>query len=144
MGGTSGAIYGIFLSALALHLSRISSSSSSVSTATTSTSGILARACVAALDDLCGYTTARQGHRTLMDSLIPFVATYGRSASFAEALCAAEQGMQATGTMHAVLGRASYVDAGIIDKRRFPDPGALGVVSILKGIENSLREQSAS
>ena len=140
MGGTSGAIYGIFLNALALHISRVAS----LSSAETSTSRILAEAGVAALDDLCGYTTARVGHRTLMDALIPFVKNFGNSVSFPQALAAAEQGMEGTRVMSAVLGRATYVDAEILNKGRFPDPGALGLISILKGIENALGEKVSS
>lgn len=72
----------------------------------------------------------------MMDALIPFVEIFGTTLDLGAAVSAADQGAQATRTLKAVLGRASYVgDEAFNVDGGIPDPGALGVVSVLKGIE---------
>jgi triose/dihydroxyacetone kinase / FAD-AMP lyase (cyclizing) len=135
MGGTSGAIYAIFLNAVVTSLAKktvdvISPASVKV---------LIAEALGEGLGELFKYTLARKGHRTLMDALIPFVETFQEKGDFREAYEEACRGAKSTAKMTAVLGRASYVG-----KERFagedgiPDPGALGIVSILKGINKGL------
>ncbi|KAI1871714.1 hypothetical protein JX265_005700 [Neoarthrinium moseri] len=115
MGGTSGAIYAIFLNAAANSLS----SREKAATATESV-----------------------GHRTLMDALIPFVEVLSTS-GFDAAREEAKKGADATQKMAAAMGRASYVGQDVFDERGgIPDPGALGVVSILKGISLVLGSNS--
>ncbi|KAF8253687.1 dihydroxyacetone kinase [Wilcoxina mikolae CBS 423.85] len=137
MGGTSGALYGIFLSAFATGLANQGGSSSFPA---------IAAAAKYALDTLQKYTPARVGDRTLMDALIPFVeAIYERREEGAEAALtmgveAAEIGYRATKGMAARLGRASYVDAAAFEGDGVPDPGALGVMAVVKGILEGVKE----
>lgn len=136
MGGTSGAIYAIFLNALANSLSRRA--------AEDSWAAVVPAALSDALNELFKYTLARKGHRTLMDALIPFVeALQGASSSFEEAIEQAILGAESTRRMEAAMGRASYVSKDVFEKEGgVPDPGALGVVSVLKGISAGLNGSS--
>lgn len=58
-----------------------------------------------ALKNLMGYTSARQGGRTVMDSLIPFAKTLEKEKDLSKAVEAAEQGAQGTRGMQAKFGR---------------------------------------
>jgi dihydroxyacetone kinase len=130
MGGTSGALYGIFLSAFASGLSHQESASFPA----------IATAAKHALAILEKYTPARCGDRTLMDALIPFVeAIYEHRdeeprEALRKGLEAAENGFEATRHMRAKLGRASYVDPAVFEGEGVPDPGALGVVAVIRGV----------
>lgn len=132
MGGTSGAIYAIFLNAVANSITGLTASP-------IKTAHLLQEAFQGGLDELCRYTPARIGHRTLMDALIPFVKTYGETSSLADAIGEARRGAEGTRQMTAALGRASYVGQDRFDDEGgIPDPGALGVVSVLRGVEIGL------
>ncbi|KAG5752447.1 hypothetical protein H9Q72_002455 [Fusarium xylarioides] len=134
MGGTSGAIYAIFLNAVANRLLELTTSSSSLTV-----SEFIQQALQSGLDELCRYTPARIDHRTLMDALIPFVKNYSLSGSLKAALAEARKGAESTRQMVAALGRASYVGQDRFDEEGgIPDPGALGVVSILEGLCDGL------
>ncbi|KAL9563665.1 hypothetical protein ACKAV7_012333 [Fusarium commune] len=128
MGGTSGAIYAIFLNAVANRLLELTASSSSFTV-----SEFIQQALQSGLDELCRYTPARIGHRTLMDALIPFVKNYSLDGSLKAALAEARKGAESTRQMVAALGRASYVGQDRFDEEGgIPDPGALGVPSTVK------------
>ncbi|KAF4960649.1 hypothetical protein FGADI_818 [Fusarium gaditjirri] len=130
MGGTSGAIYAIFLNAVANRLLELATSSSSLTV-----SEFIQQALWSGLDELCRYTPARIGHRTLMDALIPFIKNYSTDGSLKAASAEARKGAESTRQMVATLGRASYVGQDRFDEEGgIPDPGALGVVSILEGL----------
>ncbi|KAF3917937.1 hypothetical protein ABW20_dc0109919 [Dactylellina cionopaga] len=120
MGGTSGAIYGIYLNALVNNLRHGKS-----------TEGIkerLQQALSGALKELCTFTLARKGHRTLMDTLIPFVETFEKTGDLANAVEDGSKGCEETKKMEAKLGRASYVSTEQIEKDGgVVDPGALGL-----------------
>jgi len=58
-----------------------------------------------ALKNLMGYTSARQGGRTVMDALIPFCETLEKDADLSKAVEAAEQGAKSTSGMKAKFGR---------------------------------------
>ncbi|KAH9214932.1 Dak1 domain-containing protein [Leptodontidium sp. 2 PMI_412] len=145
MGGTSGALYAIFFNALAnsmssiyaLHMTSISTTSPNINT-----SQMLGLALSQALSELCRYTAARIGHRTLMDTLIPFVETFAHSLDFNAAVGEARQGVESTRKLEAVLGRASYIGKDNLHieegKLNVPDPGAVGVWCVLQGIGNAL------
>lgn len=137
MGGTSGAIYAIFINAVAEALESIDLDASPNKQ---SISEIMSIALRKGLEDLFKFTTAREGHRTLMDTLIPFVATFSRTnQDFDAAFEAAQQGCEKTKMMEALLGRASYVGKSRFEENGgIPDPGALGVLSILRGIKMAL------
>lgn len=135
MGGTSGAIYAIFLNAAANRLTELATAEAG---AEVDVKGLIQRALQGGLDELCRYTPARVGHRTLMDALIPFVAAYA-DGHLEDAIDAAAKGAASTKKMAAKLGRASYVGQDRFDEEGgIPDPGALGVVSILRGVLQGL------
>ncbi|RKK78266.1 hypothetical protein BFJ71_g16541 [Fusarium oxysporum] len=131
MGGTSGAIYAIFLNAVANNLT-----DQALANPTTNLQDIISSSLQRGLDELCHYTPARIGHRTLMDALIPFVKTFAGKGSLRDAVLEACKGAESTRQMAAALGRASYVGRDRFNEEGgIPDPGALGVVSILRGME---------
>ena len=152
MDGTSGAIYAIFLNALAAGVRQQDSGSSKEMDAKT-----WGAALAAALQDLKKYTPAAPGDRTLMDALFPFVETLKSSGDVKQAAQKAEEGAEATKSMKASLGRAVYVGAEdewrgksslhyhvdtalaanaianmLIGK--VPDPGAWGLKEFLNGL----------
>jgi dihydroxyacetone kinase len=131
MGGTSGAIYAIFLNAVATNLT-----DQTLANPTTNLQDIISSSLQRGLDELCHYTPARIGYRTLMDALIPFVKTFAGKGSLRDAVLEARKGAESTRQMAAALGRASYVGRDRFNEEGgIPDPGALGVVSILRGVE---------
>lgn len=127
MGGTSGGLYSIFLNALATHLQASKSTSLDVAT--------FAETLPQALGSLYKYTNARPGDRTLIDTLTPFVEELEKSKDFGKAVEAAKKGCENTKQLEANFGRASYVNKDEYEKDGgIPDPGALGVLSLLQGI----------
>ncbi|KAJ5701428.1 dihydroxyacetone kinase 2 [Penicillium malachiteum] len=141
MGGTSGAIYGIFLSAFAASLSQSFVETEGI------TVQYFSRALSHSLESLMRFTGARVGDRTLMDALIPFVGEFERSAKSMRgiaatkaATAAAVAGCEATRHLEARFGRSTYVndEQGLEnatgETTRLPDPGACGIVAVLDGI----------
>jgi len=127
MDGTSGALYAIFLNALA-HGLRIQSNSSP----TQVTPAIWAKALKSSLDALGKYTPAQPGDRTLVDALYPFVDTLGKTGDPKKAAEAARKGSEGTKGMKASLGRTVYV--GGEGWQGVPDPGAHGLSEFLVGL----------
>lgn len=129
MDGTSGALYAIFLNALAASLRNI---------------GLVAKkeivveptqwvqASAEALEALQRATPARAGDRTLMDALEPFIATLKATRTVSTALAAARDGKNKTKGMPAAFGRAVYVPEQSWSE--VPDPGATGLVYFLEGL----------
>ncbi|KAG4427612.1 hypothetical protein IFR05_016904, partial [Cadophora sp. M221] len=117
MGGTSGALYCIFLSSLAQSLQDSSN---------------FAEALDGALESLLKYTRARLGDRTCLDCLIPFVETLKKTGDSEKALGEAEKGVENTKKLEAKLGRSSYLDESAT--RGVPDPGAYGLLMLLEGM----------
>jgi hypothetical protein len=117
MGGTSGALYCIFLSSLAQHLWDAPTFSEALK---------------GALEHLLKYTRARLGDRTCLDCLIPFVETLEKSGDPRKALKDAESGVESTKKLEAKLGRSSYLDEAAT--RGVPDPGAYGLLMLLQGM----------
>lgn len=117
MGGTSGALYCIFLSSLAQQLLEAPSFPDALNSS---------------LNELLKYTRARLGDRTCLDCLIPFVETLKRTGDSKEALREAEKGVETTKKLEAKLGRSSYLDEAAT--RGVPDPGAYGLLKILEGM----------
>ncbi|KAK1515909.1 dihydroxyacetone kinase [Colletotrichum costaricense] len=128
MDGTSGAIYSIFFAALASELRKASAGVLDLQAWT--------KVAVGALETLQQATPARQGDRTLIDALEPFVRTLESSRSASDAVEAARKGVEATKGMAASLGRAVYVEESAWGK--VPDPGAEGVLAILEGLQAAL------
>ncbi|KAJ4305604.1 dihydroxyacetone kinase Dak1 [Kalmusia sp. IMI 367209] len=133
MDGTSGAIYAIFLNALAHGLRQNSPSSS-----TPITVDVWAKALESSLKALGKYTPAKPGDRTLMDALYPFVDTLSKTGNVDSAAKAAEQGAQVTKGMKASLGRTVYV--GGEGWESVPDPGAHGLAELLLGLNDGLKK----
>ncbi|CZT49048.1 uncharacterized protein RSE6_09830 [Rhynchosporium secalis] len=117
MGGTSGALYCIFLSSLAQSLRD---------------SSTFAEALEGALNSLLMYTNARLGDRTCLDCLIPFVETLKKTGDAEMALKGAKAGVESTKKLEAKLGRSSYLDEAVT--RGVPDPGAYGLLMLLEGM----------
>ncbi|TDZ16419.1 Dihydroxyacetone kinase 1 [Colletotrichum orbiculare MAFF 240422] len=125
MDGTSGAIYGIFFAALSSELRGADAGKLGLTSWT--------KVVVGALATLQQATPARQGDRTLLDALEPFVRTLEGGGSVERAVAEARKGVEATKGMRASLGRAVYVEESAWGK--VPDPGAEGVLAILEAIE---------
>jgi dihydroxyacetone kinase len=125
MDGTSGAIYSFF-SALASALRSLSQVQEVINTR------IWVAAAKAALEQLQLATPARQGDRTLMDALEPFIKALADGETFDVAISRARSGVEATKGMRAAFGRAVYVEEGLW--KTVPDPGAEGVLCLLAGL----------
>ncbi|THX78959.1 dihydroxyacetone kinase [Aureobasidium pullulans] len=128
MDGTSGAIYAIFLNALAAGL-RSQSPESGKKEVTTQ---VWAEAAKQALEGLGKYTPARPGDRTLVDALEPFIKQLVATGDLKKAAQAAKEGTDATKGMKASLGRSVYV--GNEGFKEVPDPGAYGLSEFLTGL----------
>jgi len=133
MDGTSGAIYAIFLNALAHGLRQNAPSSPQPVTPQ-----IWAKALESSLQALGKYTPAQPGDRTLIDALHPFIQTLSKSGSVDDAAKAAQKGAQGTKGMKASLGRTVYV--GGEGFQEVPDPGAHGLAELLLGLSEGLKK----
>lgn len=125
MGGTLGAIFGIFLASLTASIRRQPEN--------TDINELFANSVYEALQGLKSHSGARVGDRTVMDTLIPFCETYKSSFSFAKAVKAGTGGAEGTKGMKARFGRATYVKGreGYVEP---PDPGAWAVREMLLGL----------
>ncbi|KAJ5199828.1 Dihydroxyacetone kinase [Penicillium cf. griseofulvum] len=129
MDGTSGAIYAIFLNALAHGL--LAQNTSSPTEITTQT---WAKALKSSFEALGKYTPAKVGDRTLIDALAPFVDTLLETGDVRAAAAAAQQGTESTKAMKASLGRTVYVGGEQEWIGKVPDPGAFGLSEFLTGL----------
>ena len=132
MGGTSGALYNILISAATASLPLdVPPSAKQVSEALT-----------AGVDAISRYGGASPGDCTMLDALSPSAramldaAVAGRSMgeSWKAAAEAATRGAQSTAAMVASAGRASYLS----DVVGIPDPGAMAVAQWIKTVANVL------
>ncbi|CAI5757360.1 unnamed protein product [Candida verbasci] len=130
MGGTSGGLYAIYLTALAQNLKNSKEiDNKSVSEALYS----------ALYGGLFKYTKARVGGRTLVDTLQPFVDEFKKSNNLQKAVKAAKDGCESTKKLHASFGRASYVDESEFEAEGgIPDPGAVGLLAIIEGFTENI------
>ncbi|TID18349.1 dihydroxyacetone kinase [Venturia nashicola] len=144
MDGTSGALYAIFLNALASGVRSQSPTSSSPAAEVREQMqvGIWARALESSMITLSKYTPAQPGDRTLMDALYPFVGTLSRTGNVQKAAEAADEGAKKTKAMKASLGRTVYV--GGEGWQNVPDPGAYGLAQFLLGLSEGLKQSSAN
>lgn len=134
MDGTSGAIYAIFMNALATGLRSQSPSSGDKQ----ADSKVWAQAAEVALQSLSKYTPAQPGDRTLVDALVPFVEELKASGNIKKAAEAAKQGAEKTKGMKASLGRTVYI--GGEGYNEVPDPGAYGLSEFLTGLAESVQQ----
>lgn len=126
MGGTSGGLYSIFLTAFVKHLQTIKELNSKA----------VGQALYDALyDGLFKYTRARTGGRTLIDTLQPFVDSLREDGDVKKAVDKAKEGCESTKKLQAKFGRASYVNEKEFKSEEggIPDPGALGLLSVIEG-----------
>lgn len=124
MGGTSGGLYSIFLTALSKYL--LQQKQADPESISKAFHGAL-------YDGLFKYTKARVGGRTLVDTLQPFVDSFSQSSDLNEALNSARDGCENTKKLKAKFGRASYVEESNFKEGEIPDPGAFGLLSIIEG-----------
>ncbi len=131
MDGTMGALYAIFLNALASEVQE-----QRVNEPRTITVKDWAQALQQALKALGRYTPAQPGDRTFIDALHPFVNTLVKTGDARTAADSAQAGSEATTQMKASLGRAVYV--GGEGWQGIPDPGAYGLAEFLLGFDEGL------
>lgn len=131
MDGTSGALYAIFLNALASGLRAAAGRTTQQQQPVTPR--LWAAGLEAALGSLGKYTPAQPGDRTVVDALVPFVDTLGQTLDVRSAVEAARKGCESTRGMEASLGRSVYVSAE--GWNACPDPGAHGLVKLLEGFQ---------
>lgn len=127
MDGTSGALYAIFINAIATKLREAEGGAHPTKT----TPAIWAKALEGAMEALGRYTPARPGDRTVVDALAPFIEAFSSSGDVSNAVKAAQKGCESTKGMEASLGRSVYV--GGDEWKNCPDPGAFGLVKFLEG-----------
>ncbi|CAG8429921.1 unnamed protein product [Penicillium salamii] len=133
MDGTSGAIYAIFLNALA-HGLRAQDPSSPAPV----TTEIWSQALNSSIEALGKYTPAKKGDRTLVDALAPFIETLSETGEVRVAAAAAQQGTESTKAMKASLGRSVYVGGEASWVGKVPDPGAHGLSEFLTGLAEAI------
>uniref|UniRef100_A0A8C6LSY6 Triokinase/FMN cyclase n=1 Tax=Nothobranchius furzeri TaxID=105023 RepID=A0A8C6LSY6_NOTFU len=131
MGGSSGALYSLFLTAAAGHVTEGRSDAAS-----------WARALHAGTQAMRRYGGADPGDRTMVRninlhfSVLPFTAS--PHLEFPPSSVKATSGAEATRDLTARAGRASYIAA---DRVTLPDPGAVAVAAILRAVMETLEEQ---
>ncbi|GAB1601460.1 triokinase/FMN cyclase-like [Argonauta hians] len=136
MGGTSGAIYCLFFTGTARELGQKSGDLTGTDWCQTLRAGI---------QTIQRYSGANPGDRTMIDALHSAHQAFEISlkekdlmSSFKIAVEAGEAGAEATKSMSAQAGRASYVSSNLLDR---PDPGAVGVAVWLRAILENLGHQ---
>lgn len=130
VGGSLGAILSILVTAFTNALSAATLQSNAPLSVDT-----VAKAASLALENLKNYTSAREGDRTVMDVLIPFINTLDKTQDLEKSVQVAQQKAQETAQMKAKFGRATYVGDGMGDERsKIPDPGAYAAGVWLKGL----------
>ncbi|KAI1907362.1 dihydroxyacetone kinase Dak1 [Ophidiomyces ophidiicola] len=134
MDGTSGAIYAIFLNALAHGLKEQDSPTGPVPVNLKTWTHALQHS----LKALAKYTPARPGDRTLMDALVPFIDELAKSGDTKKAASAARKGAESTKAMKASLGRTVYIGSEDQWVGKIPDPGAYGLSEFLSGLADGM------
>ncbi|XP_032632291.1 triokinase/FMN cyclase isoform X1 [Chelonoidis abingdonii] len=136
MGGSSGALYGLFLTAAAQPLQSRSNPAA------------WAAAVEAGIEAMQRYGGAAPGDRTMLDSLcaaaVELRALQAPGANLlpvlAKAVQSAEAAAESTKNMEAGAGRASYISSARLE---LPDPGAVAAAAILRAVLEGLQSQSA-
>ncbi|XP_074480316.1 triokinase/FMN cyclase [Sebastes fasciatus] len=134
MGGSSGALYSLFLTAAAGH----------VTMGLQDNAAAWAGAMHAGTQAMRRYGGADPGDRTMLDALCPAVDELmklttaqpgGQMAVLQSAVQKASSGAESTRHLTAKAGRASYIAA---ERVTLPDPGAVAVAAILRAVMESL------
>ena len=135
VGGSLGAILSILVTAFTNALSSATLKDNAPLSIDT-----VANAASLALENLKNYTAAREGDRTVMDVLIPFINTFAETKELSKSVQVAQQKAQDTAEMKAKFGRATYVGDGMgEDRSKIPDPGAYAAGVWLKGLEEGFK-----
>ncbi|KAK9453398.1 Dak1p [Dipodascopsis uninucleata] len=130
MGGTLGAVFGIFFAAF---FNALKASAANYEVNSKSITQILGEATLFALNSLRAHTPAKQGDRTVMDVMIPY-ANALQTYDIQSACNAAFEAAEGTRKLQPKLGRATYV-GGLESKSILPpDPGAYAVYELIKGL----------
>ncbi|XP_038142354.1 triokinase/FMN cyclase isoform X2 [Cyprinodon tularosa] len=136
MGGSSGALYSLFLTTAAGHVTEGRSNGAAWATAVHAGTQAMRR-----------YGGADPGDRTMLDALCPAAEELmklstappaGQTAILHAAVQKAAAGAEATRDLTARAGRASYIAA---ERVTLADPGAVAVAAILRAIEETLKEE---
>ncbi|CAG5929407.1 unnamed protein product [Menidia menidia] len=136
MGGSSGALYSLFLTAAASHVTEGQSNAAAWASAMHAGTQAMRR-----------YGGADPGDRTMLDALCPAVDELmklvtappdAQMSVLQAAVQKAATGAEGTRLLQAKAGRASYIAT---DRVTLPDPGAMAVAAILGAIVETLEEQ---
>ncbi|KAI9524323.1 hypothetical protein NQZ68_018005 [Dissostichus eleginoides] len=136
MGGSSGALYSLFLTAAAGHVTEEQSSAAAWATAMHAGTQAMKK-----------YGGADVGDRTMLDALCPAVDELmklktappgGQVAVLQSAVKKASLGAESTLHLTAMAGRASYIAA---ERVSLPDPGAVAVATIMRAVMETLEEE---
>lgn len=129
MGGTSGAIYSLFLNAIASHLLTYGTKELSA------TKKLVTRCLKEGTEHVMLYGGAQRGDRTMVDVLLAALDCLEADQSYVEIVAETDKTVAATILMKPRAGRASYVNDQLIKK---PDAGAMAVFiwmeSFCKGV----------
>lgn len=133
MGGSSGALYSLFLT----------SASQCLQSSVTPNDWV--KALLNGNSTAMRYGRAEPGDRTMIDSLVAAGTTLSEKISsctpvqaLEASVKAAESAAQATASMKAKAGRASYVSA---ERLKSPDPGAVSVTYWMRAVLEVLQKQ---
>lgn len=129
MGGTLGAIFAIYFSALHSGIQNCIDSKENMSVL-----DVLAKSSIFALDSLKRHTTAREGDRTVMDVLIPYVKGLDKTHDKERCLTMAQLAAEGTKLLKPKRGRATYVGISATRSEFPPDPGAWALYEIIRGL----------
>ncbi|XP_043953470.1 triokinase/FMN cyclase isoform X1 [Gambusia affinis] len=136
MGGSSGALYSLFLTAAAGHVTEEKTNGAAWAAAVHAGTQAMRR-----------YGGADPGDRTMLDALCPAADELmkltaappaGQMAVLHAAVEKAAAGAEATRDLTARAGRASYIAA---ERVTLPDPGAVAVAAMLRAVVETLAEQ---
>ena len=129
VGGSLGAILSILVTAFTNSLATLTVKESKPLDIST-----VAEAARLALENLKNYTSAREGDRTVMDVLIPFINRLAETKDLAKAVEVAQESAEKTGGMKAKFGRATYIGDDAGERGKIPDPGAYAAGIWLRGL----------
>ena len=132
MDGTSGAIYAIFINALAHGLR--SQGQHDPSSTLHATDKVWSKALGYAVTALHKYTPAKPGDRTLVDALDPFCNALETTGDVRVAAKASQEAADGTKFLAPKLGRTVYVGGEENWFGKIPDPGAYGLAQFFAGL----------
>ena len=136
MDGTSGAIFAIFINALA-HGLRAQGQEKPDSTLK-ATTAVWAQALDYSITALHKYTPAKRGDRTLVDALDPFTAVLTKTHDLHAAAKASQEAADDTKNLAPKLGRTVYVGNEGSWFGKIPDPGAYGLSEFFAGLAKAV------